>query len=350
MPHTTPADYPPEIAPARLAAHVLQTTAVGCRVAILGLPDDTGVRLNAGRPGARAGPAAFRAAFARFGIAQPHGWSWPRIFDAGDVVPAPGDTEAALLETHERVRAATRALLELNVFPIAIGGGHDLTLPFLGTCLDHAAERAAADSPARPPATRGVVNIDAHLDVREQVGSGMAFRGLVERHHVRELCIVGFEPLVNSREHVEWFLAHGGRVHEQVPSGQYQRGQSSCTPAAHEPRAASSTGSSTRSVAPSLRSDVLGVSFDLDALDAAHAPGVSAINPAGLGVREAGELVRELGRDARVHCFDIMELSPPHDDPPGGTPASRTARAAVYLFLSFLRGFAERTPDAATLT
>jgi hypothetical protein len=52
IPHTTPGLWPDNVPPARLASHVLQTFATGCRVAILGLPDDLGVRLNNGRPGA----------------------------------------------------------------------------------------------------------------------------------------------------------------------------------------------------------------------------------------------------------------------------------------------------------
>ncbi len=293
IPHTRPGEYPANIPPARFAAHIHQGLPVGCRVAILGLADDTGVRLNGGRPGAAEGPRAFRAALARYGVQEPRGAAWPRVYDAGDVIPEPG---ADVLTTHERVEAAAGALLDAGLLPIGIGGGHDLTLPLV---------RAVS----RRTGSLAGVYYDAHLDVRETVGSGMAFRRIIEECGVRELHVVGLDPMVNERAHVEWFERHGGVVH------------------AREERAAPM---------PAIRAGALFASFDLDAIDAAHAPGVSAMNPAGMGSREAAAAAHALGRDPRVRCFDLMELCPAHDE------QGRTARLAAHLFLSFLRGFAER--------
>ena len=64
--------------------------------------------------------------------------------------------------------------------------------------------------------------------------------------------------------------------------------------------------------------------------------GVSALNAAGWSPTYAGEWVEAAGRNANVRAFDIMELSPPHDD------RNRTARLAARMFLLFLRGFATR--------
>ncbi len=271
--------------------------AVGCQIGLIGLPDDAGVRLNGGRPGAAEGPRAFREALCTYGVHDPAGWVYPKVFDAGDVEPAGGHTESALLETHARVSEAVSGLLDLGLFPVGIGGGHDLTLAFV---------RAVA---GRCRKMRGVY-FDAHLDVRERVGSGMAFRRLVEECGAVELNIFGFNEMVNAREHVEWFEGHGGRVRGGI-----------------DELAGCLDGGDGRAVF---------ASFDLDVIDAAHAPGVSALNPAGWTVREARRAVRECGRAASVRCMDFMELSPAHDA--GG----RTARVAADLFLSFLRGFSER--------
>jgi formiminoglutamase len=78
------------------------------------------------------------------------------------------------------------------------------------------------------------------------------------------------------------------------------------------------------------------VSVDLDGLDAAFAPGVSAPNPLGLRVGDAMELAEAAGRDSRVRHFDLMELCPPHD------LGARTARTAAYLFLAFVSGYQQR--------
>jgi arginase family enzyme len=279
--------------PGRFAAHVHQALRAGCRVAVLGLADDLGVRLNNGRPGAKEGPRAFRAALARHGVAHPHGWDWPVVLDAGDIVPGSGHDEAALHETHQRVTEAVGAILEEGLFPIGIGGGHDLTFPLV---------RAVA---AKAPLAAGRY-YDAHLDVRETAGSGMAFRRLVEECGVKSLRVHGFNPLVNSREHVSWFEAHGGVIE---------------TAARPESRVREGDGF---------------VSVDLDCLSAALCPGVSAPNPTGLDVHWLEDEIRRAGNDPHVRCFDLMELCPAHDE--GG----RTARVAAHLFLSFLRGFAER--------
>jgi len=289
IPHTLPGKWPADLSRSRFAGTIETNSPRGCALALLGLPDDTGVRLNRGRPGAAAGPAAFRAALARYGAAEPASGPLPRVFDAGDVRVAPG----RLGETHRRVTEATGALLDLGLLPVAVGGGHDLTFPFV---------RAVA---RRHRALAGAY-FDAHLDVRETAGSGMAFRRLVEDCGVRRLDLHGFRPLANSAAHTRWFLDHGGRLHRDGVRPAWPR-------ARH-----------------------LFVSFDLDVLDAAHAPGVSALNPAGWGPREAEGWVRAAGAKPSVRCFDLMELNPRHD------AEGRTARVAAHLFLAFLAGFAQR--------
>lgn len=292
----------------------------GCRVGLVGLPDDTGVTLNGGRAGAAVGPSAFRAALARYGVANPIGWTYPKVFDAGDVAPVAGGSAEALRATHDRVRAAVRGVLDLGLFPIAVGGGHDLTLAFAGAVIEWHRERATGGSEDEDgdgderggEPEWGCVYCDAHLDVRQQVGSGMPFRGLIERHGVRPLLVEGLDDMANARELVEWFEDHGGEVGEpdEPAEDRYQE-----------------VFADTRHIV---------ASFDMDALDMGVAPGVSAMNPCGMSVRDAEGHVRRWGADPRVVCFDIMELNPAHDE--GG----RTARAAARLFLAFLAAFSQR--------
>ncbi|MBX3357484.1 MAG: formimidoylglutamase [Phycisphaeraceae bacterium] len=310
IPHVAPPFWP-ETPPGRLAAAIyrnstdlidrpeaLQEAAAKCRIGLIGLPDDTGIELNHGRPGARTGPHALRAALARYGVATPmpdparasiDPPSFPRLFDVGDIIPA-----ETLAETHDRVSAAVAAVLDLGLFPIAIGGGHDLTFPFV---------RAVA---RRHGPLRGIY-FDAHLDVRPTEGSGMPFHRLLSEGHAAALTCIGINPLANSREHFDWYTANGGNFEVFAPD-QWPR-----------------SGSAGQFV-----------SLDLDVIDSSQAPGVSAMNPCGLSAREIADYVRSAGRCPSVACFDIMELSPPHDE------NSRTARLAAHLLLQFLLGFAER--------
>lgn len=297
IPHCTAPAWPEDIPTARFASHIAQALPIECRVAIIGLADDLGVRLNGGRPGAREGPRAFRAALARYGTADPEGWRWARVFDAGDIEPAPGHDAAALARTHDRVYEAVSAILDANMTPVGIGGGHDLTLPFV-----------RAVTAKRGPLAG--LYFDPHLDVRAEPGSGMAFRGLLESGAATSLINIGFSALTNSREHVDYFRSRRGRF--DVPSPDEG-------PVREFPR------------------EALFVSFDLDAIDMAYAPGVSAPNPTGMSSAQATRWAYLAGRHANVRCFDLMELCPAHDE--GG----RTARLAAHLFLSFLRGFSERS-------
>lgn len=323
--HLSPPEYP-VVPPGRWAAGILRRGAdgsipSGCRAAILGLPDDTGVVMNRGRPGARLGPGAVRQALARYGAAAPAiadddgaPLDMPLVFDAGDVVPAPaGDLE----QTHDRVTAAAAWLLGAGLVPIGIGGGHDLTFAFA---------RAACQRGGKAGPVRAGLYLDAHLDVRPELGSGMPFRALVERCGVAALGLVGFNPLANSREHLDWFAAHGGRL---LPPAQ------SRAEAVRHIHA-------TADAAPGPTPAEAFVSIDLDGIDAAHAPGVSAMNPAGLSPVVAAHYAAAAGRSPRVACFDVMELNPAHD------PDGRTARLAAHLVLSFLAGLAQRPTGAAS--
>jgi formiminoglutamase len=309
VPFTRPGQWPPA-RPGRFAGTIEAGTAEDCPIAILGLPDDTGVRLNGGRPGAADGPRAFRAALAAFGTAFDLGAGralQARVCDAGDVEPAQGGDEVALTETHARVEAAASTLHQRGCVTVGIGGGHDLALP----CI-------AALAKQRGHAVGGV-NLDAHLDVRPQVGSGMPFRRLITAGHLdpRAFVELGLGRFANDEQDVAWIRAQGAILvsAEDVLASDF---------------------SAPDLLAPALAPGAAFVSIDLDGIDAAAAPGVSAPNPLGLGVRHAARLAEAAGRDVRVRHFDLMELCPPHDH------EGRTARVAALLFLSFLAGWQER--------
>jgi formimidoylglutamase len=321
-----PGLWPADIAPDRFASTISRDPAdSSCAVALLGLPDDLGVRLNRGRHGAAHGPTAFRAALARYGVADPAGFRWPRVLDAGDVIPAPGHDADALDATHARVTEAARTLHARGLLVIGIGGGHDLTFPFARAAIDHHAKGDGNRFAA--------VNIDPHLDVRDTPGSGMPFRALVERCGVGALLNAGHNPLVNSREHTAWFFAHHGVIADDdwhlLLDEESEDDAGNAVP---------------ELLAPLHAVEHLAVSIDLDALDAAHAPGVSALNPAGLAPATLARAAFRLAADARVRCLDIMELCPTHDDPawdqrrPDNAPG-RTARVAAHVFLHALMGW-----------
>lgn len=288
LPYLNPAHWDDSIPKSKFGS-LISSDPTNCKVALIGIPDDTGVKLNNGRPGAKLGPTAVRQVLHTYGVSQPIGWDWPSVFDAGDVDVVEGD----LHETHRRVTSAVEAVLDLGLFPIAIGGGHDLTFPFV---------RAVAN---KFGLMQGVY-FDPHLDVRETDGSGMPFRKLIETGAADSLRIHGFDPMSNSSDHVAWFQSHGGHIdHDSLPSDPWTK-------------------------QPTF------VSLDLDVIDASHAPGVSAMNPCGWNPSQTSKWINAAGSNPHVKCFDIMELSPPNDH------LNRTARLATRMLLTFLHGFSER--------
>ncbi len=325
IPHAVPQAWP-EVAAGRVAATI--RTLITDRepqpgVCILGLPDDTGVMLNHGRPGARSGPAAFRAALARLGSPfdlATHSDMNIVVYDAGDILPVkgeilPDEPIRSLAMTHTRVTEAVERIHQLGLIPVCIGGGHDLTFP---------AVRALSRTTGVPSTG---INIDAHLDVRKEPGSGMPFRSLIDGGYLEPTCFVefGIGRFSTSREHAEWIESRGGTIlHlESVVR--------------HEVGFISNTKTAFAKAFPGGNLAGGFVSFDLDSIDASSAPGVSAPSPFGFLPMHATLLAQEAGRNSAVRHFDIMELNPDFD------VDGRTARLAALIFINFLAGMRERS-------
>lgn len=134
-------------------------------IVLVGFACDEGVRRNGGRVGAKDGPRAIRASMANFAWHQ----DCP-VYDAGDVRCDDGDMEGA----QARLAAVVDQLIVERHRPLVVGGGHETAW---GTFQGIAT--------ARPKHKLGVVNIDAHLDLRadEPANSGTPF-AQIQRWHL----------------------------------------------------------------------------------------------------------------------------------------------------------------------
>ncbi|MFG0258555.1 MAG: formimidoylglutamase [Phycisphaerales bacterium JB043] len=313
IPHTTPVSW--SATEGRFASSIQTDSHDDCVVCLIGLPDDLGVRLNNGREGTAMGPGAIRGALSRSGTTFDALRGRPlatRVYDAGDVQPVEGSDARALERTHDRVAEALRAIHEIGMVPICLGGGHDLTLASVRALSQHS------------QAPLGGINLDAHLDVRETPGSGMPFRSLIESGCLDPMrhTTLGVGRFANAREHLEWLESQGGSV---VPVESVLTHTSGTI---KEAMGRMSSGNAPD--APCF------VTFDLDAIDSSQAPGVSASNPMGVRVEHAMELARRASRDPRVRHLDIMELNPRFD------VDDRTARLAALLVLTIVSGIEDR--------
>lgn len=315
----TPPHYPAistEPDDLRLAQLILPESDVqDADVVLFGVPTDEGIRRNGGREGASEAPNAIRQWLGKLTpYAGPHFKNHLndlRIVDLGDV-PS-GDLEII----HEAASDIAKELIATGKIVIALGGGHDVTYPLVrgfknGVTSDEI----------------GLINIDAHLDVREKKDgrhhSGSSFRllldeGIIKGSHFAE---VGIQSFAASENHFDWVIQQGARILT------FEDATTTHLPNAFEECEVAIT-----------RGDPdfpVYLSFDMDCVRASDAPGVSAPAPIGFLAEEAYELSVAAGLSKNIRMFDIVEVSPPYD------VDGRTARLAARMVAGFLAGVANR--------
>lgn len=276
-------------------------------VTLLGFASDAGVSRNHGRPGAAEGPQALRRALANLAW---HGGHDARLYEAGDVKCS----DDALEEAQSAYADRLAGLLRDGHFVLGLGGGHEIAW-----AAHSGLERAFAADPRFE--RLGVLNFDAHLDLRRpdpagrgtsgtpflQIAEARAARGLEFRY----LC-VGASEAANTPALFDRARALGVTIVTDREAAQ---------PAAQLQLQRFIEASS-----------AVYLTFCLDVLPADVAPGVSA--PSGLGV--ALHRVVALLEDALAACghgrpgsklllADVAELNPRFDHD------GRTARTAARL-------------------
>ncbi len=267
---------------------------------LLGFASDEGVRRNGGRIGAAAGPSALRAALASLAA------TGIELRDGGDVLVGE-DLEGGQALLGEQVAAVLRA----GGLPVVLGGGHEVAFgSYLGW--------GATPDPGPASERWGILNVDAHFDLREApiATSGTPFlqAARAEAAAGREFRygVVGISRANNTRALFDTAAAL------DVP---FLDDDAASRPAA----VAAFVGAWLRGV------DRVHLTLDLDALPAAVAPGVSA--PAGFGIPldAVRTAVREVAASGKLGLLEVAELNPRFD------VDGRTARTAARLVDEALR-------------
>ncbi len=282
---------------------------------LIGFPCDEGVRRNGGRPGAARAPDAIREALYR--LTTWDGVSGIDLAGAGVLdlgnLRVGGDLEAAQRLLGEAVDGVLRA----GAVPVVLGGGHE-------TAYGHYLGYVFAEVDV------GIVNVDAHLDVRPYTSgghSGSPFRQAIE-HPERPLrpgayAVVGAQRQSVARAHAEYVARHRGRVH-WLPS---------LPPADWAVRVvAEELDQATAASTPVL------LTVDADAFRQAHVPGTSAPSAVGLDGEAWPEFALRAGRHAAVRSVELVEVNPAYDRD------GQTARWAALGLRQFLVGLATRQP------
>lgn len=313
-PHHRPLDAKqiPRFAGIRTFMRAPHTTDLaGVDAAVYGIPFDTATSF---RTGARFGPEAIRSASAllrpynpALGVDVVEALS---IVDYGDVPVSPGDTE----RTYGQVEEALAPLVDAGVFPLALGGDHSVTLAELRVL-------------ARKHGPLALVQLDAHGDTWEEYFGQRFFHGTTFKRALEEKLIepaasvqAGLRGSLYGPEDLESARALGFAV---LPCDQLR----TLGPGAYASLVRERVG----------RRPVF-LSFDIDVLDPAFAPGTGTPEVGGLSTAEALAFVRALGGIDLVGA-DVVEVSPAYDGP--GQQTALAAANVAYELLS-LRALALR--------
>ena len=282
----------------------LVDTPDGVDVAVLGIPFDTG---TTNRPGTRFGPEAVRSASLMLrpynAVQDAQVFGRLSVADLGDIEITPGNAERTMGQIAARlepiVRSGTRSL--------CLGGDHTIVL---GELRAHAAVHGPL----------GLVLLDAHADVWDRYVGERYYHGSPFRRALEEGLLdpsrsllagmrgslygpddaampndLGFEVLRCDELVALTPEEYGARVRRRAGEGP------------------------------------VFLSFDIDVLDPAFAPGTGTPEAGGLSTREALGFVRAL-RGLRFCGYDVVEVSPPYDGP--GAPTAVAAANVAYELLT----------------
>ncbi len=270
-----------------LQKHTL--TEEGISIALVGYVCDEGVRRNRGRIGADKGPKALRERLAKL----PIHFESRRVADVGDIVCCDHDMESC----QELFSILITRLIEQKVFPIAIGGGHDISYGhFMGiwNVVKSTGKRKI-----------GIINFDAHFDLRPVEGkgnSGTPFNQIISKlknkNEEIDYFAIGIQQQSNTKELFE--IANTKQVDFVL--------NYDCESSNTELEAIKN-----KLLQFIAKNDYLYITIDMDGFSSAYAPGVSAPSPLGFTPYFVFKMLLFLFNTNKVISIDLAELNPSLD-------------------------------------
>jgi agmatinase len=291
------------------APHV--TDVDGVDAVVYGIPFDTATSY---RTGARYGPEAIRSASA---LIRPYHQSLAvnvvealSVVDYGDLPVSPGDTE----RTYAQVQEALTPVVDAGVFPVALGGDHSITLAELRVL-------------AKRHGPLALVQLDSHCDTWEQYFGQRYFHGTTFKRAVEE-------GLLDASASVQAGMR--GPVYDESDLAEAR--ELGFTVVESEALRSLGVMGYAALVSEKVGDRPVFVSFDIDFLDPAFAPGTGTPEVAGFSTAEAVAFLRSLRGITLVGC-DVVEVCPAYDG--AGQPTALAAANIAFELLA-LRALSTR--------
>lgn len=219
------------------------------------------------------------------------------VFDGVDVPLSHGIYTWAPLETggdtaavFDRLRRACARCLKAGAVPAVLGGEHSVSYPAVQAAL--AAVRASQTALPRDTSALGVVQFDAHGDLRDRYhGNRFSHAAVMRRCHELGVPIHAVGVRALSPDDREMRHNHPATISfqdaiEVVPDGICQI------------------------VLPPRFPDAVYLTIDVDGLDPSVISATGTPEPGGLGWYQTLALIESLARVRRIVAFDVVELAP----------------------------------------
>jgi len=271
-------------------------------IGLIGVPWDSG---TTNRPGPRHGPRQLRDMSTMIragnGITGVRPFELVNCADLGDVGPNPADIQDSM----KRITTFYDKVLEAGIIPLTAGGDHLSTLPILRS--------VAKKAPV------GMIHFDSHTDLFHSYFDGTMYtHGTPFRRAVEEglldpkrVCMIGIRGTAYDTEDRDFADAVGIRV---IPIEEFHaRGTEDVMSEAREIAGAGDTY----------------VSYDIDFVDPAFAPGTGTPEVGGPNSWQALEVARLL-QGVKIVGADMVEVSPPFDQ------SGNTAYLGVSIMFEML--------------
>lgn len=256
-------------------------------VAFLGFCCDEGVKRNLGRTGAAKGPASIRKELSNLPCSFE---SNLKLYDAGDI-----HCTDDILETSQNSLAdAVSIILSLGLFPIVLGGGHELAFGTYNGISSFIGKNKLSKK------NLGIINFDAHFDIRpykEHSSSGTMFRQIADGCKSENIPFNYFCIGVQKRGNTVALFKTAEELNIQYLMAKD----------VEEAFALEKLDSFIEN------KDFIYTTICTDVFSSAFAPGVSAGQPLGLHPECVMRFFKRIFASKKVIAFDIAEVSPRFD-------------------------------------
>ncbi|MBH0085663.1 formimidoylglutamase [Psychrobacter sp. SCQQ22] len=274
-------------------------------IGLIGFACDQGVRRNQGRIGARAAPPLIRRAFATLPVIADlqqrfDGQLSTLLGDAGDIHCDDNDgfAESTLEQAQIKYADAVSNVIKQGGLSIGLGGGHAIAYgSFLGLWQTLESQKNADVAP-----TIGIINFDAHLDIRQSdvATSGTPFRQIAEHLDAHDqpfhYCCIGVSRFSNTAA----LFDRAEQLGVQVISDEDCHYQPWDTLTDRVKNFVDQV-------------DIIYLTIDMDCLPSSVVPGVSAPAAFGIELGFVERMVRTIMTSGKVKIADIAEINPTFD-------------------------------------